>query len=171
MPPLFGAELAMPGSPVIPRVTSMTASRAAASARQAPPLPTVLPTASLLRQSMIGCPIGVSIWRRWSTGDLSRSGASPPLELLEEIVLFLLAHRLSTGRLPALVEKARKHRFHIARARRGGHRRIALQPLIRRRIAPPARKLRRDVDLLPLAMMTRGQQRRKTGEEGVDEIA
>src|SRR5260370_8134842 len=90
----------------------------------------------------------------WSTGDLSRSGASPPLELLEEIVLFLLAHRLSTGRLPALVEKARKHRFHVARARRRGHRRIALQPLVRRRIAPPPPNPAAQPALLPPLLMS-----------------
>src|SRR5438128_1262657 len=124
MPPRFGAAFAMPGSPMIPRAASTTASMPTASTRQIPP------TANLLRQFMIRSPIRVSIWRRWSTGDLSRPGASPPLELLEEIVLFLLVHRLSTGSLAALVKKARKHRFHIARARRGGDRRIALQPLV-----------------------------------------
>src|SRR6266446_8460937 len=77
----------------------------------------------------------------------------PKLELPEELVLLLRGQWCAAGRLLSLVDEAREDRPEILQVGGRGHLRIALQPLLGGREAPPARKLGRDIDLAPLRMV------------------
>src|SRR5215469_3763256 len=77
----------------------------------------------------------------------------PMLILLEQVGFFLLRHRRTAGRLPALIDKTRKHRQQFVWARRLGRLQVPLQPLVGRGIAPPAGHLGSQVDLLPLRVV------------------
>ena len=94
----------------------------------------------------------------------------PPLVLLEDVTLFLLRHRFAAVQLPAFVDEVREHLLEVLWGRRLGHLQVAVQPLLGRSIAPPAGKLGREVDLLPLRMVARLEQRGEAGEERLDEI-
>src|SRR5207302_8970655 len=76
-----------------------------------------------------------SIYRR--SRSLPRLAALPALELVEQLVLLLLGHRLATGRLLPFFDEAREDRSQVLRVD-GRHRRVALQPLRGRREADEA---------------------------------
>src|SRR6516164_1137926 len=97
-------------------------------------------------------------------GDLPQLTLLPELELPEELVPIFLTQRRAAGRLLALFDEAREDRFEILQVGSWGHPSVPLQPLLRRREAPPARKLGRDVDFAPLRMMARLQQRLEPGK-------
>src|SRR5215467_13317535 len=94
----------------------------------------------------------------------------PEFELAEQLVLLLLRHGRPADGLLALVNKAREDRFEILRIGRGGELRIALQPLLGGRKAPPAGKLGRDIDLAPFGMMPGIEQGLKPGEKRIHEV-
>ena len=101
---------------------------------------------------------------------LTDSTSLPRLELPEELILFLLGHRRPAGRLLALVDKARENTFEILEIGRGGYWRIALQPLLGRRKAPPAGKLGHNIDLMPFRMMAGFEQQLEPGKERIYKI-
>src|ERR1700730_11879769 len=91
-------------------------------------------------------------------GGLPHLPSLPKLELPEELVLLLRGQRCAAGRLLSLVDEAREDRSEVLQVGRSAHLRIALQPLLGRREAPPARKLCRDIHLAPLRMVARIEQ-------------
>src|ERR1700730_16498763 len=101
---------------------------------------------------------------------LTDSTFLPRFELAEELILFLLGHRRPAGRLLALIDEARENAFEILEIGRGGHRRIALQPLLGRRKAPPAGKLGHNIDLMPFRMMAGFEQQLEPGKERIYKV-
>ena len=79
----------------------------------------------------------------------------PELKLPEELFLLLRAQGSAARCLLALVDEAEEDCPELLQVGCGGHPGVALQPLLRGQKALPAGKLRHDVDLAPLRMMTR----------------
>jgi len=94
--------------------------------------------------------------------------ALPSLELPEECVFLLLAHRPTTGSIPALVDEAREHDSQILRALLTCHLHIPLQPLFRGGIATPTWNFGGNVYFLPLWVVASTEQRLEIGEKSAD---
>ncbi len=79
-------------------------------------------------------------------------------------------HRLAAGQLPALVDKRANIVLEVFWVGRLGRLEVALQPLLSGGIAPPAGKLGRETNLLPLRMVAGLEQCRETAKECLNEV-
>src|SRR5438132_1792575 len=155
MPPRCGVEAA----PATPGKARKTAQQATASRRQILRRRAGPSTGARVGSSFIaisnerGCRL-----RR----DLARLTGLPTAVLLEELFLFLIRHRRTAGRVPVLVDEAGEHSPQILGLRRIGDLHVALQPLLGRGKAVPARQVGSEVYILPFRMVSGRLQRLET---------
>src|SRR5437588_11770468 len=152
MPPRCGVEAA----PAMPGQARKTAQQATISRRQIVCRRAGPSTGARVGSSFIaisnerGCRL-----RRDSAG----LTGLPTAVLLEELFLFLIRHRRAAGRVPVLVDEAGEHSPQILGLGRIGDLLVALQSLIRRGNAVPARPVSTERYILGFRMVSERLQR------------